>query len=241
MNPIKQYTTSIERQLKLPRATRNRVMNDLAGDIHARLEAGALLEDIIAELGSPEQVAAGFNEAFADQLPRGSRWRWVFLAAAVVAGGICLFELAVFLWMEFAFRFNDAASVGIIGGADGPTAIFVTGVGMGWAEYLPLCLGCLCGYRLFTWNGLGTRSQYKKAALLAAGAVALWAVLTGAFVLEWLRLADMGALSLSVTFAEGDRLRFCLSQIGRQMFSANFILPVVMLVLSLRAWKKAEK
>ena len=47
-------------------------------DIHARLEKGQSIDEIIAEMGTPQEVAAGFNEEMQDQLlPKGSPWRCV--------------------------------------------------------------------------------------------------------------------------------------------------------------------
>lgn len=59
-------------------------------------------------------------------------WRYVFAALALL-GGIqllgCIFSRIISLFLTLGFRFyeSSAASIGIIGGADGPTAIFITG------------------------------------------------------------------------------------------------------------------
>ena len=70
-------------------------------------------------------------------------WRFAFLACAVygavkLLGGLwvnIVYWLSV-LFMEIRSEFvpNEAYSVGIIGGADGPTAIFVTAPV--WVSYL---------------------------------------------------------------------------------------------------------
>ena len=72
-----------------------------------------------------------------------SPWRFAFLACAVygavkLLGGLwvnIVYWLSV-LFMEIRSEFvpNEAYSVGIIGGADGPTAIFVTAPV--WVSYL---------------------------------------------------------------------------------------------------------
>lgn len=118
MNEVKRYVNTVERNLRLDRATRLRVMNDLASDLQSRLDAGETLADIQADLGDARTLAETLNQEFADHRDNASPWRWAFLA------------LAVFLALVFAVNGltarQQAASIGIIGGADGPTAIFVT-------------------------------------------------------------------------------------------------------------------
>ena len=118
MNEVKRYVNTVERHLRLDRATRLRVMNDLASDLQSRLDAGETLADIQADLGGARTLADTLNHEFADHRNTASPWRWVFLL------------LAVFLILVLAVNGltpgNNAVSVGVIGGADGPTAIFVS-------------------------------------------------------------------------------------------------------------------
>ena len=83
MNEIKRYVNTVERHLHLDRATRLRVMNDLAGDLQSRLEAGESLAEIQAELGDARTLADTLNREFADHRDSASPWRWAFLALAV--------------------------------------------------------------------------------------------------------------------------------------------------------------
>ena len=120
---IKRYVNAIERELRLPLKAKARINGDIGTDIHARLEKGQSIDAIIAEMGTPQEVAAGFNEEMQDQLlPKGSPWRWVFLIAAILAGGAALLSILPFLLFYF-----QSSGMGVIGGADGPTAIFITG------------------------------------------------------------------------------------------------------------------
>lgn len=118
MNEVKRYVNTVERHLRLDRRTRLRVMNDLASDLQSRLDAGETLEDIRADLGDARTLAETLNREFADHRDNASPWRWAFLV------------LAIFLALVFAVNGlsarQEAASIGIIGGADGPTAIYVT-------------------------------------------------------------------------------------------------------------------
>ena len=87
---IKRYVNAIERELRLPLKAKARINGDIGTDIHARLEKGQSIDAIIAEMGTPQEVAAGFNEEMQDQLlPKGSPWRWVFLIAAMRAEQHC--------------------------------------------------------------------------------------------------------------------------------------------------------
>lgn len=72
-----------------------------------------------------------------------SRWRFAF-AGLVACGGIGLaghfLQKLLFFAVGWTWHLSDAASIGIIGGADGPTAIYVTGVpGIHWGVWA-LCL-----------------------------------------------------------------------------------------------------
>ena len=66
-----------------------------------------------------------------------------------VLGAVALSHFGI---LDFSIR--DAASIGIIGGADGPTAIFVT------SKLAPDLAGCHCGSRLFLY---GPGADYSAA------------------------------------------------------------------------------
>ena len=123
---MKKYTNAVERRLNLPREVKVRVMTDFISSIQARREAGQTDEAIFAELGTPKQAAAELNEQMKDYAYLKSGWRWPCLVAAIISGTVLLYGgLTQLLARMLSFSMN-AASIGIIGGADGPTAIFVT-------------------------------------------------------------------------------------------------------------------
>ena len=70
------------------------------------------------------------REYSAQQTGRKSPWRFLFVALA--AYGLLELLGSFIAWIAYlmiadpAFRAGEAASIGIIGGADGPTAIFIT-------------------------------------------------------------------------------------------------------------------
>lgn len=125
---MKKYCNSVERRLNLPRDVKARVMNDFASSIIARREAGETDEQILEELGAPKDAAALLNEQMKEYAYRKSKWRWLALAASVLSGGMLLWTELVnrVMTLIFTLSLGENESLGVIGGADGPTAIFLT-------------------------------------------------------------------------------------------------------------------
>ena len=122
---IKKYVNAVERRLRMPLEVRARVMSDFGSSISARREAGESVENILESLGSPKQAAAELNEQMKEYVYRKSPWRFFFLAVAVVCGLHLLGEL-ISMGLVWYLTGNEGAAIGIIGGADGPTAVFLT-------------------------------------------------------------------------------------------------------------------
>ena len=125
---IEKYTKAVSRRLNLPKEVKDRVMSDFVSSIRARQENGQSDELILAELGSPRKAAAELNEQMKEFAYRKSLWRF-FFAGVAAYGAAKLLELLfgqiVYWIMRHPVRM-ESASIGVIGGADGPTAIFVT-------------------------------------------------------------------------------------------------------------------
>lgn len=121
---IRNYLAAVRRNLNLPRQLRQRCISDLQTTIQARLESGENWAQIQHSMGAPKAVAAELREQFGEFVYRKSPWRYVCLAVAVGCG----LWLAWYLGVTWFARLlaGQAASLGVIGGADGPTAIFVT-------------------------------------------------------------------------------------------------------------------
>lgn len=156
---MKRYICSVKRRLNLPKDIKARVMSDFESDLQARKEAGMTDEEIMAELGTPQKAASDLNEQMKEYAYRKSPWRFAFAACAIygamkVLPGLYvnLVYLAVTAYMRVraVFTPQEAYSVGIIGGADGPTAIFITTPD--WMHYLVpiimLIVGILGYFRL---------------------------------------------------------------------------------------------
>lgn len=123
---MKKYLRAVRRRLNMPKALKDRVMMDFASSIEARIEDGQSEEAILTELGNPKQAAAELNRQMLEYTYEKSSWRWGCLGLAIVSGLCLAYQGLPGLLLILFNEVNNAASVGIIGGADGPTAIFVT-------------------------------------------------------------------------------------------------------------------
>ena len=123
---MKKYTNAVKRRLNLPREVKNRVMADLVSSIRSRQEAGQSDEEILAELGSPAAVAAELNAQMKDFAYQKSPWRWGCLPVAIISLLALLYNGAMELLNLILTSMLSGDNLAIIGGADGPTHIFVT-------------------------------------------------------------------------------------------------------------------
>lgn len=119
------YLRAVRRRLNMPKAVKNRVMTDFSSSIEARIECGQNEDAICAELGTPKEAARELNRQMQEYTYRKSPWRWVCLALAVFSG-LCIACKGLPGLLLTLFNEANNASIGIIGGADGPTAVFVT-------------------------------------------------------------------------------------------------------------------
>ena len=124
-NNMKKYLAAIARRLNMPKDVKERVMNDFQSSIQGRREAGQTEDAIFAELGPAKKGAAELNEQMKEYTYIKSPWRWVCLAVIIGCILSLIFGGTLGLLMRL-FNASLADSVGIIGGADGPTAIFIT-------------------------------------------------------------------------------------------------------------------
>lgn len=122
---MEKYLRAVRRRLDMPKEVKKRVMADFADSVEARLENGQDEAAILAELGTPKQAAKELNEQMKDYTYQKSPWRWVCLALAVFSG-LCIIYHGLAGLLLTLFNNVNNASIGIIGGADGPTAVFVT-------------------------------------------------------------------------------------------------------------------
>ncbi|MBQ8834779.1 MAG: sodium ion-translocating decarboxylase subunit beta [Oscillospiraceae bacterium] len=100
-------------------------MADLSGSIQERREAGQTDQEIMAELGDPKKAAAELNEQMKEYAYRKSPWRFGCLAVSCLSAGWLIWYWGIMSLLT-GFTIRESGSLGIIGGADGPTAIFVS-------------------------------------------------------------------------------------------------------------------
>lgn len=123
-NKMRKYIRAVSRRLNLPKEVRKRVMTDFTSAIQSRKEAGKTDAEIYAELGTPQEAAMELNEQMKEFAYQKSPWRWVCLGLVV----LCVLVLlhGGIYGLLTAILTSSQASMGIIGGADGPTAVFIT-------------------------------------------------------------------------------------------------------------------
>ena len=123
---MEKYLRAVRRRLNMPKTIRDRVMSDFSGSIEARLENGQSFEEVLLELGNPCQAAEELNRQMLDYTYQKSPRRWVAFALAVFSGLCLVYHGYTGLLLMLFNKANNAAGIGVIGGADGPTAVFVT-------------------------------------------------------------------------------------------------------------------
>ena len=134
-----QYIHRVRRALTAPRATRDTILRDLQEIFASAAEHGQSEAEVIDRLGPPVDFARAAEEQLGVDRPRRLRRRMLLctLPAAALS--------ALFLALFGLFRsFPPHSSVGVIGGADGPTANYVTSAPSSPAAPALLLLALLC-------------------------------------------------------------------------------------------------
>ena len=122
---MKKYFRAVNRRLNMPKELRKRVLSDLESSINSRLENGQTMDEILQELGTAKEAAAELNRQMQEYTYKKSPWRWGCLVLMIVSFLSFCFQGTLGL-LSSLFNFHTSHSIGLIGGADGPTAIFVT-------------------------------------------------------------------------------------------------------------------
>lgn len=82
-------------------------------------------------------------------IQKKSPWRWLFLTGAILSGAYLAFRKFLLTFgrnlIGWTFHPGESASIGIIGGADGPTAVFITSApGIDWDVIILLAVMVVC-------------------------------------------------------------------------------------------------
>ena len=120
------YIKQVKKQLMIPASKRKAVLRDLEEAFASAAEHGETEQQVISRLGTPEQFATGIEEQLGVNRQKLLKtrtvvWTIIWLVVAVVG-------FLVYLTIRQQQELNGA--LGIIGGADGPTAIIVSGPGI---------------------------------------------------------------------------------------------------------------
>ncbi len=135
LHVVRQTVSKWEQGLSVPDAAMLIALADALGTTVSTLlgdtpDAAALPADDDTDTPTVQQLAAQLetlNAQFAARCEASRRrWRAFFILLAVIAGISLLLSVAAAVFF-LSIKLQDSASIGIIGGADGPTAIFVTG------------------------------------------------------------------------------------------------------------------
>lgn len=124
---LRKYLRQILRKLNLPMTIKRRISTDLKTSMLAKQEAGMTDQEIIACMGTPKEVAAEFHEQMSECCYRKHPLRFVCLGLSILSFLAFVYELLINQFLSSLLNKNSEA-IGIIGGADGPTTVFITSI-----------------------------------------------------------------------------------------------------------------
>lgn len=120
------YIKKVKKSLMIPASKRKAVLRDLEEAFASAAEHGETEQQVIARLGTPEQFAAGIEEQLGIDHAKRLKTRTIIWTTICLV--IAVIGFFVYLTIRQQQELNGA--LGIIGGADGPTAIIVSGPGL---------------------------------------------------------------------------------------------------------------
>ncbi len=129
------FLTKLNRQLKcLKKAERKKYIEYYEEIISDIVENGESEEEAIARQGNPEQIAREILSNSNPEYQKNRDWRGITL---LISSVILLLASMVSTFILWGFKNSVRASISIIGGADGPTSIFLAGTfGTPWGIYI---------------------------------------------------------------------------------------------------------
>lgn len=184
---IKKYVNAIERHLHMPLKQKVRINTDLATEIHLRMEAGATADEVIQEMGSPKEVAERFNEEMGSRQEGKNFFRILFLCFSIfVAILFLVFAVEGFWENQRIEREMAEASVSIIGGADGPTSVFIAGKISAPGKAMTI-LGIAVGFLAACF--LASEKGYKRSMIFSAAGLIISILPVVQFIIQFQGLA----------------------------------------------------
>lgn len=130
-----EFLTGLKHKLKkLKKEERNKYIEYYDEIISDIVESGVSEEEAIKRQGSIEQIAGHILSNTNPVYLKNRDWRGIIL---VVVSVILLAVCIIPAFLQWQFETSMSTAVGIIGGADGPTSIFVAGkLGTPWGLYI---------------------------------------------------------------------------------------------------------
>ncbi len=117
------YIKQVKKRLAVPSSKRKTVLQDLEKTFASAAENGETEQQVIARLGTPEQFVAGIEKQLGIDRAKYIKTR------TIVSTVICLAVAVIGFSVYLTIQQEMIGAIGIIGGADGPTAIIVSGPG----------------------------------------------------------------------------------------------------------------
>ena len=190
---MRQYLRQIGRQLEVTGTLRERILSDLENDIRAGLEQGETMDKIRARMGTPEEIGKRFSEELGTD--RKLSWIWLPRAGLLMSAAVLvIFVLWNLLtgWFYPKTSGGEAEAVSIIGGADGPTSIYLAGqIGGSWTEPWNVILLLVAVFLACGAVCLAAGQKRRNAAALILAVLAAAAALGGG-ILGWLSPDGIG-------------------------------------------------
>ena len=124
-----QYIKKILRKIKATDKIKKRIRADIETEIEDLEDTGLTLDEIMLQKGDPQKVADEFNQTYSDtamQKQYGRQKGLKTTAAALLSLSALTFAGDV---LRNALQGAINSSIGIIGGADGPTRIIIASDG----------------------------------------------------------------------------------------------------------------
>ncbi len=117
------YIKQVKKRLAVPSSKRKTVLQDLEKTFASAAENGETEQQVIDRLGTPEQFVAGIEKQLGIDRAKYIKTR------TIVSTVICLAVAVIGFSVYLTIQQEMIGAIGIIGGADGPTAIIVSGPG----------------------------------------------------------------------------------------------------------------
>lgn len=92
----RQYADAVAKKIKCDRRKKKEIKKQLLTDIRMRTEQGEGLEEILSQMGTPKEIADGFNETISVEEQKRYTRNKVFMVAAPVVGVLLCLILAVY-------------------------------------------------------------------------------------------------------------------------------------------------